>query len=524
MTSFDVIIRNGKVMDGNCTPWFRADIGIEGERIASVGRLDGHSADTVIDAKGLVVSPGFIDIHNHSDTPLVVSGRAESMVMQGVTTVLTCSCGTSPFPLSGEALREAKNRSVRYGLDIDWTDVAGYEARLRRQGISINTCLQIGHGTLRASVMGYEARAPTGNELSEMKAFVEEAMEMGCFGMSTGLGYSPGMFAETSEVIELCKVVAKHNGLYSTHIRRGFPRNLEEALEIGEKAGLPVQMSHIGSSTGGRDNWGKARAGTLNMVDAARARGIDFTADIYPYIASSTGLASTLPQWIHAGGTKELLRRISEPETRARIKRELGARDWTQTLLVWFPSRQNKRFEGKTLQQIAQEKGADPVDAMFDLLLEEKGQISYIGFFGLEEDIKTLMKHEAVMIGSDGSALEPTGVLGEGKNHPRNYGTFVRVLQKYVGEGVLSLAEAVHKMSGMPAWRLGLYDRGTITPGAYADITIFNPWLIKEKGTWTDPYQFPEGISHVLVNGVTVVQDGKHLGTRPGKVLHRPVG
>jgi len=330
------------------------------------------------------------------------------------------------------------------------------------------------------------------------------------------------MFAETGEIIELCRVVAGYGGLYSTHTRRGVPRNIEEALEIGEKAGLPVQMSHIGSSTGGRNNWGRARSVTLNLLDAARARGVDFTADIYPYIASSTGLTSYIPQWGHESGLPKLLERLAQQEVRDRLKRELASRDWSQTLLALLPSQKNKSYEGKTLQQVAQMKSTDPVDTICDLLIEEEGQISYIGFFGLEEDIGTLMRHEAVMIGSDGSALQPTGVLGEGKNHPRNYGTFARVLQKYVGEGVLSLPQAVHKMSGIPAWRLRLADRGVIKPGAYADITIFDPWLVKEKGTWTDPYQFPEGIPYVLVNGVVTVDEGAHTGAAAGEILHRP--
>jgi N-acyl-D-aspartate/D-glutamate deacylase len=281
-------------------------------------------------------------------------------------------------------------------------------------------------------------------------------------------------------------------------------------------------MSHIGSSTGGRNNWGRARSVTLNLLDAARARGVDFTADIYPYIASSTGLTSYIPQWGHEGGLPKLLERLAQQEVRDRLKRELAGRDWSQTLLASLPSQKNKIYEGKTLQQVAQMRSTDPVDTIFDLLIEEEGQISYIGFFGLEEDIGTLMRHEAVMIGSDGSALQPTGVLGEGKNHPRNYGTFARVLQKYVGEGVLSLPQAVHKISGMPAWRLRLADRGVIKPGAYADITIFDPWLVKEKGTWTDPYQFPEGIPYVLVNGVVTVDEGEHTGATAGEVLHKP--
>jgi N-acyl-D-amino-acid deacylase len=522
MSHFDVLIKNGRVMDGNGNPWFRADIGIEGKKIAKVEDLGGATAERVIDADDMIVTPGFIDIHNHSEIPLVVSGRAESMVRQGVTTVLTCHCGSSAFPLFGEALEHANVRcSSRYDMDVDWSTVSEYKEKIRSQGVSINEGLQIGHGTLRASVMGYEARAPTIKEMEEMKRLVAEAMEAGCFGMSTGLGYPPGFFAETSEVIELCKVVAQYGGIYSTHVRRGFPGNLKEALEIGEKAGLPVHMSHIGSSTGGRYNWGRARSVTLNIVDAARARGIDFTADIYPYIAGSTGITANIPQWTHEGGLSKLLERIAKPEIREKLKQDLLGRSWEEVYIVWLPSEENQVFEGKTVQKIADMKGVHPVDAICDLLIDEEGQGSHISFFGIEDDIRTLMRHEAVMIGSDGSALQPSGVLGRGKNHPRNYGTFARVLEKYVAEKVLSLPEAVHKMTGMPAWRLGLCDRGVIRPGAYADITIFNPSLVKEKGTWMDPYQYPEGIPFVLVNGIVTIDESEHTNATAGEIINR---
>jgi N-acyl-D-amino-acid deacylase len=529
MLGMNIIIKNGKVLDGNSNPWFRADVGIKEKKIVKVGNLDGVIADRVINAKGMIVAPGFIDIHNHSEIPLLVSGRAESMVRQGVTTMLTCNCGSSPFPLLGEALENAKRKySNQYDLEVDWSNMGDYEAKLKHQGISVNVCLQIGHSTLRAAVVGYEARAPTYKEMEEMKRLVTEAMVAGAFGLSTGLGYSPGMFADTKEIIELCKVVAKYRGIYSTHARwdpspnEGFPKHLEEALEIGEKAGLPVEMSHIGSMTAGPYNWGRARSITLNIIDAARAKGIDFTADIYPYIAASTGLTAYIPQWAHEGGLSKLLERIAMPSIREKLKQEHVGRDWSQIFIVWLPSEKNKIYIGKTMQQVAQMRGVDPVDALCDFLIDEEGQGSDVNYFGIESDIRMLMKHETVMIGSDGSALEPIGVLGQGKNHPRNYGAFARVIETYVGDGVLSLSEAVHKMSGMPAWRLGLRDRGVIKPNHYADITIFDPFIVKEKGTWTDPYQFPEGISYVLVNGVVTIDDGEHTGAMAGEVIHKP--
>jgi len=522
MSTMDMIIRNGWVLDGNANPWFQADVGIEGKKITKVGNLSSATAERVIDAKDMIVAPGFIDIHNHSDMPLLVSGRGESMIRQGVTSVLTCNCGGSPFPLVGEA----RPRRSRGGQEVDWSTVDEYKAKLRSQGISINIGLQVGHGTVRSAVMGYEQREPTAGEMEEMKGFVAGAMEAGCFGMSSGLGYSPGMFAKTEEVVELCKLVGKYGGIYSTHARSvsTFPKNLEEVIEIGEKAGLPVQMSHIGSSTCGRANWGRARSVTLNIIDAARARGVDFTADIYPYTISGASLGMYVPDWAHEGGPSKMLERLADPEVRKRIREELPdmlrMRDWSQLLLHSLRSEKNKIYEGKTVQQVAEMRGADPVDVMCDLLIEEKGACPCWGLFGLETDIRTLMKHEAVMIGSDGSAVQPTGTRVEG--HPRNYGAFARILETYVGDGVLTLTEAVHKMSGMPARRLGLTDRGVIKPGAYADITIFNPFLVRDKSTLEDPAKFPEGIPYVLVNGVVTVDNGEHTGATAGEILCKP--
>ena len=530
MQSLDILIKNGLVIDGCGNPWFHADVGIEGKKITRLGNLMNAKSERTIDAKDMIVAPGFVDIHNHSDVPILVSGRAESMVHQGVTTMLTCNCGGSPFPLYGEALEHAKiEYKKQYNLKVDWSTVGEYEEKLRGQGISINVGLQIGHGTLRGAVIGYENKAPASSEMKEMKQLIADHMKAGCFGMSTGLGYPPGMFAETSEVIELCKTVAKYGGIYTTHARPGytFPQNLEEALEIGEKAGLPVEMAHIGSTTGQKHNWGRARAVTLNMIDAARARGVDFTADIYPYTVSGGGLSMYIPQWAHEGGSSKMLDRLVDPNIRKKIKEDdevkklLLSRGWDQVLLHHL-SEKNKIYNGKTLQQVAEIKKADPFDVACDLLIEENGHASFFGLFGLEEDIKTLMKHEAVMIGSDGSALQPTGVLGKGIAHPRNYGTFARIIETYVGGGVLSLPEAVHKMTGMPAWRLRLSDRGLIKPGAFADVTIFNPFLVKENYTLTAPPTFPEGIPYVIVNGSVTIDNGKHTGAMAGEIIHRP--
>lgn len=527
----DIIIKNGRVVDGNSNPWFQADIGIKGEKIVKVGPLSGANSETVINAGGMVVSPGFIDIHNHSDVALLADGRAESMVHQGVTTMITGNCGNSPFPLMGDALEDAvRSYGSQYDLEVDWTDMEGYEARLLRQGISVNTGVYIGHGTLRKAVMGRDRTELIPSDLEEMKALIGAAMAQGCLGLSTGLGYFPGMYADTDEIVELAKETSKHGGVYSTHCRAThmFPHSLMEAIEIGERAVIPVQMAHIGSSTCQRPNWGRARSVTLNLVDAARARGVDFTADIYPYTISGGGLTMYVPEWAHEGGTDRMLERLADPDTRNRMRPEvdetLRHRNWSQLLLYRLSSEKYSGFTGKTVQEIADTEGVEPFDLACDIMIHEGGRVPFMGMFGIEEDIQTLMRHEAVMIGSDGTAMSPGASGGGGPVHPRNYGTFARVIETYIGGGVLSLSQGVHKMTGMAAWRLGLRDRGVIAPGAYADITIFDPSLVRQKYTLTEAPGFPDGIPHVLVNGALTIEDGEHTGAKAGKVLHNQRG
>jgi len=524
----DLVIKNGMIFDGNGNPWFRGDVGVKAKRIVGVGNLHGGEADRVIDAKGLAVSPGFIDIHNHSDVSLMVDGRAESMVHQGVTTMITGNCGNSPFPLIGDAkIDAAKSLGSLYGLDVDWSTMTEYNDRLMRQGISVNTGLYVGHGTIRNAVIGRGDKPPTSQDMENMKELVRQAMDEGCFGLSTGLGYSPGMYAETEEIIELCKVVAEYGGLYSTHGRPAhtFPLNIKEALEIGEKAGIPVQMAHIGSSTCQKQNWGRSRSVTLNLIDAARARGVDFTADIYPYTISGGGLTMYVPEWAQEGGKDAMLKRLADPDQRARMRPEVDEmvhhRDWSQLLLYGLKYEGNQKYIGRTVQEIADKKGVDPFDLACDIIILEDGRAPFMGIFGLEQDIRTLLSHDAVMVGSDGTAMAPEGSLGGGVTHPRNYGTFARVIEKYVGESVLSLPEAIHKMTGMPAWRLGLQFRGVIKPGACADIVVFDPFRVKDNFTVTEPPSFPEGFHFVIVNGVITVEDGKHTGALAGEVLQK---
>lgn len=521
----DILIKGGRVLDGNGNPWFRANVAIEDGRITAVGDIS-CGAETVINARGLIVAPGFIDIHNHSDVALVADGRAESMVHQGVTTVITGNCGMSPFPLIGEAMETARASYRRqFGIDVDWSSQRGYEERLTSQGISINNGVYVGHGTVREAVMGHEARLPTTAEMEEMRRLVDEAMGDGCLGLSTGLGYAPGIYADTDEIVDLCRVVAAHRGVYSTHVRPAttFPHNLEEAIEIGERAGVPVQMAHIGSSTCQRPNWGRAKVVTLNIIDAARARGVDFTADIYPYTISGGGLTMYVPKWAQEGGKESMKQRLTDPTERAKMRPEVEemarSRDWSQLILYKLDSDAYRAYAGKTVKQIADELKRDPIDVAYDIIIAEDDSVPFMGLFGLEDDIRALMRHEAVMIGSDGTS-ERGGLSFP--VHPRSFGTFPRVLRHYVSEGVLSLPEAVHKMTGMPAWRLGLSDRGVIRTGAAADVVVFNPNLVSDCYTITGPPKFPEGIPYVIVNGVVTVDDFKHTSARSGRVIHNP--
>jgi len=522
---FDLVIRGGKLVDGTGNPWFEGDVAIQGGRIAALGSLGKAEAARVIDAAGLVVAPGFIDLHSHSDAELLVNPRAESKIRQGVTTEVIGNCGFSLAPLGPLGKERVQAELAGYGLSLTWETMAGYLETVEKQGVALNVAALIGHGTVRRSVMGYERRRPTAAELEAMKALVDQAMSDGAFGLTTGLIYPPGSFSETEELIELSRVVAKRGGFYASHLRDEGDRLLEsvaEALEIGRKGGLPVQLSH--HKAVGQANWGKVKE-SLRMIDEARASGLDVTADQYPYIATATGLSSIIPDWAQEGGAKKVLERLQHPETRRRLAAEVEAVQvkkggWDKILIPSVKTEKNRLFIGLDLAEIARRRQQAPVEAAFDLLIEEELEVGMIRFGMSEEDVRLVMSHPAVAIGSDGSALAPYGRLGQGKPHPRNYGTFPRVLGKYVREeGVLRLEEAVRKMTSLPARRLRLWDRGLLRPGFWADITIFDPVTVAERATFTDPHQYPAGIPYVLVNGQVVIEAGEHTGALPGQVL-----
>lgn len=501
---FDILIKGGRVVDGSGNPWIYADVGINDDRIVSIGNLDAASATLEIDATGLVVSPGFIDPHTHAIDGIFDVPTADSALLQGVTTLTEGNDGSSPFPIDEH-----------------------YE-RIRQTQISTNWAVFVGQGTIREQVIGAEDRDATPAEIERMKQMVADAMEQGALGISTGLFYVPGSFTPTEEIIELSKVAASYNGIYISHMREEADHlldSVQETINIGEQAGIPVQITH--HKVIGKQNWGDS-VDSLRLVDEARARGIDVSIDQYPYTASQTGITALVPQWVQEGGRDAMVRRIESPETHQTIKDAIvekilfdrgggDPKNVSISLNTWNPG-----MVGKNLAQITEERGMSPTpenaaDVVMDII--SKGGATAVFHAIDDSDVVRIMQHPTTAIGSDG----PLGVFGVGAPHPRQYGTFARVLGHYVRErGVISLEEAVRKMSSLSAQRLGIRDRGLLREGYFADIAIFDADEVRDMATFEEPHQYAVGMRHVLVNGEVVVEDGQHTGARPGRVLHGP--
>ena len=504
LTHYDILITNGRVIDGTGNPWFYADIALKDDRIVEIGNLSKENAERIIDADGLVVAPGFIDPHTHALRGIFDVPRAESALLQGVTTLTEGNDGSSPFPIDHhfEAISDKK--------------------------ISPNWGTFVGHGTLRQMVMGTEDRNPTRSEITQMKKLIREAMEDGALGMSTGLFYVPGSYASSEEIIELSKVVAEYGGIYISHIREETSeiiQSVKETIHIGQESDIPVQITH--HKIIGEENWGLS-VETLRLVNTARNEGIDVTIDQYPYTASQTGLKALIPQWAQESGKERMLQRIRSPETREIIKNEVikkilygrGGGDPKNIFIArnsWDPS-----MTGKNLAEITIEMGMKPTaenaaETVFTIL--EKGSVTAVYHAINPDDVDRIMQHPATAIGSDG----PVGIFDEGTPHPRQYGTFARVLGYYVRErGILKLEQAVRKMSSQSAKRLGIHDRGLIAEGYYADIAIFDSNKIIDKATFENPHQYSVGMKFVIVNGIIVVEEGEHNGNRPGKIIYGP--
>ena len=527
------------MVDGSGRPSYRADVGVKDGRIVRVGSIDNEDSE-LVDASGRVVAPGFIDMHSHSDFVLLVNPRAESKVRQGVTTEVIGNCGGSAAPMTGLAREMRERRRSPYGIDVDWETFDDYLRRLE-EGVAVNVAALVGHGTVRRCVMDLEERAPSQGEVEEMKRLVEESMRDGAFGLSSGLVYPPGRYADTDELVELCSVVGRYWGFYASHIRGERETMIEalgEAIEIGERAGVAVQVSHHPAKIGA---WGRSPE-TLAMMEEAASRGVDVSCDMHPYIGGSTGLSALLPPWAQAGGPDRVTERLKVPEDRERMRLDMIEEKvpgpgpcglvkrgmWEKIVISSYPE---DWPIGRTLADIASERGVDPFTAYFDLLEASGAAGGVVGFYYNEEDIRNVLRHPRSMIGSDGYALAPYGVLGSGRNHPRSYGTFPMVFRKYVrgasrpelmydeAAKVVSLEEAVMKMTSAPASRLRLGDRGLIRAGCWADIVVFDPDAIADTATYIDPYRYPVGVEHVFVNGVQVIRDGEHTGALPGKTL-----
>jgi N-acyl-D-aspartate/D-glutamate deacylase len=509
------VIRNGRVLDGAGNPWILADVAIKDGRFAKIGKVDGRGR-TELDARGRFVSPGWIDMMDQSGGALLVNPQAENKLRMGVTTVI-----------AGEG-----------GPPVRTVDsLPAYFRRLTNQGISVNFGTYFSEAQARGAVLGPANRPPTPAELERMKGILDAAMRAGALGMTTALIYPPGSYAQTDELVEMAKVAAKYGGIYASHIRgegHEVVQSVEEAIAIGERAGLPVEVFHLKAAY--KPGWGKLMTEVGKTVEAARARGVDVAADLYPYTAGGTGLEATIASWAHEGGGDSLRARLARPELRQRLKNEIrtgspgwwniieAAGGWQGVVLANARVPEMMRFNGKNLVDIAKELNKDPADVAFDLVSQGRGRVMAIYFMMSEQDIETALRFPWTSIGSDAGAAVQTGTQDAlGLPHPRSYGTFPRVIAKYVRERkVLTLEEAVRKMTGWPATRMRLDDRGFIREGLWADVTIFDFDRLQDKATYERPTESPEGIDYVIVNGQIVIDHNNHTGVRPGHVLYGP--
>ena len=524
-----ILIRNGRIIDGTGNPWFRGDVAIQGDRIYDIGpqidNIEGLRPDRVIDAGDMCVCPGFIDIHTHPDLGVFYKEVQDYKLRQGVTTEVAGNCGWTAAPVAPETGELLKGfmafMTPPSGVTWGWSTFGQYLEAVDGSRPATNIAALLGHSTVRIAVMGFELRAPTKSELERMKALVEDAMQAGAFGLSTGLTDVPATHSESPEIVELAKVASRHGGIYATHIRSEGDRlieSIQEAAEIGQRAGLPVQISHHKAM--GRANHDKVRE-SLALLERTRDGGLDITADQYPYTAGSTTLQSLLPPWSQEGGTAHILRRLKETSTRRKIGEEIlnadgetqagGSLDNVFVCSVATP--ENQRCVGLSITQIADLRNQDPIEAALDLLVEENCAAGMVAFSMSEDDVRTVMGHPTTMIGTD-------GLYSTGNPHPRLYGTYPRILGRYVRElKLLTLEEAVRKMTSFPARKLGLGNKGVLRPGADADLVVFDPKTVIDRATFEQAQQYPVGIEYVLVNGELAVDGAQFTGRTAGRVL-----
>jgi N-acyl-D-amino-acid deacylase len=531
--SFDLVVANGTVIDGSGAEARRADIGIRDGKIAAIGDLSKASAKRKIDAAGLVVAPGFIDMHNHSDDTLLDEPKCESMIRQGVTTMVLGE-GGSAGPVRPGGSRGG--RSGDRGKDRPWTTLGGYFDYVEKKGVAPNICSYVGQTQIWTYVKGFDLTPATPADMKAMEKEVEKAMQEGAMGLATSLLMPPSNLITTAQLIELAKVARHYGGIYSTHIRdegAGVFRSVEEAINVGKGAGIRVDVIHL--KIADKKLWGRMKE-VVAMIEKARSEKHDIRAHVYPYTAGQNDLRAIIPPWAHDGGNEKMLDRLKDPKMRARMKQDIlnglpdwynhylaVGGDWSAMLLVNLSNPKNKPFVGKRMSDLIKARGGDGVDVLFDVLLEENGGVRTVYFHHSEPDMQFALKQSFVSIGSDGSAVSPHGPRGNMHPHPRWYGTFPRVLGRYVRElKVITLADAVKKMTSMNAGKINISDRGLLKVGYWADVTLFDPNAVADKATFENPQQYPIGIPYVIVNGEVVLDNGKQTGALPGKVLRGP--
>lgn len=531
---FDLVIRNGRIVDGTGSPWYAGDVGIREGRVAALGRLDGARAKRTVDARGKIVAPGFIDMLGQSEMTILVNPSLPSKVFQGITTEITGE-GGSPGPLNDAIIAADKTGYDQLGITPDWRTLGQYYSRLEKQGIGLNMATYVGATQVRRMVLGDEDKDPTPADLDRMRELVRQGMREGAVGLSTSLQYPPAPYAETAELIALASEAAKFGGVYATHMRNESDQidaALDEAIRIGREAGIPVEIWHL--KTAGKQNWGRMPA-VVAKIDSARRAGVDIAADTYAYPAWFNSMSSYIPPWAHDGGNAKLLERLRDPATRARIKQEIESTDteWENSWqiipgpeAILIGAVQNpalRQYQGKTLADVAKIRGREPLDALIDLLIEDKAYTS-VAVFGMSEpDVALALAQPWVSVNCDSEGASPEGILGRSHPHPRAYGTFPRILRKYVREEKrLTLEDAIRKFTSLPAQRMRIGDRGVLKVGMWADVVVFDPETVTDRATFDKPHQLAEGMSWVLVNGVPVIADGKATGARPGKVIRGP--
>jgi N-acyl-D-aspartate/D-glutamate deacylase len=533
VSAFDLLVAGGVLIDGTTAAARRADVGVRGKRIAAIGDLSADQSARRIDARGRVVCPGFIDAHSHSDLTLLSDGRALSKVHQGVTTEIVGNCGLGVAPLASPAAIDGVRQAI-FLIDPDpavawrWHTMTDYFDQLESSGVALNVAALAGHLGIHASVAGYANEPPTATEVQQMQGLLDSALQQGAIGLSTGLIYAPAAYAGIDELVRLGEVVARYDRVFAMHLRNYADHLLEavdEAIEVGAESGARMQASHL--CVVGRRNWGKIQP-ALERMAAARANGVRFAADIYPYLAGSANLSQLLPGWAHEGGTAQMVDRLRTPADRARICTEWQTtlvQQWDEVMISWIRDGEDPGLVGKSVAAIAAERRTPPDTTALDLIAAAEGLVSMVAFGRSEDDLQTVLRDAHTLIGSDGLAVNPQGPSGTGLPHPRYYGCYPRLLGRYVREQhTLELADAIHRSTGRVAETFQLQDRGTLVPGAAADLVVFDPDAIADQATFIEPHRFPVGIDAVIVNGTLVIHAGEHTGARPGQVLRGGVG